>query len=482
MAWILLKHEVRALLADRLVWVVGLTLAVVLGYGVWVGAQAVERYGATLALAQETDAAQMADLREAMAAVASGEGNPSPFQDPRRPFVTGRTRGAMHATLPVASFQTSAVGQLDLVSPAVLVSLDGAEVGGGREEIENPVHLLAGPLDLAFVITFLLPLLTLAMSFDLLSREKDMGTLGLLLSQPIQPRRLVWMKALARWMILVGLTVGAGGLWLMALGGGLDLGGFALWSGIVALYVAFWIGLATVVNVYGGNSPRHAMLLAFSWLVLAVAVPSSSQVVASILHPVPPRAEWVALEREELSQVQEEAAEVLATYYQEHPEMAPEGSIDVVDFQTRSFALQEEARRRMDPVRERHREQRSAQQALIHQLRWASPVTLTWDLFIDLAGTGDARLTHFESEVRAYHAAWHGFFAPRVYADRRLSEDDLASIPVWVFEEEERSALMARLAPGFLGLLGLVGALMLAAWHMLRLRGGVRWAAERSAG
>jgi ABC-2 type transport system permease protein len=469
MTWILLKHEIRALFADRLVWVITLTLAVTLGYGVWVGAKAVDRHDATVALAEEADATKMAALREAMAGVSSGAPLPSNFQDPRRPFVTGRAGGATHAILPVAGFQMSAVGRLDLVSPAVLVSLDGAEVGGGQEEIENPVHLLSGPLDLAFVVTFLLPLLALAMSFDLLSREKEMGTLGLLLSQPIHPRRLIWMKALARWGVLVALTVGATGLWLLALGG-LNLSGLALWSGIVAVYTAFWVGLASVVNVSGGTSPRNAMILAFSWLILAVAVPSSVQVVASLLHPVPPRAEWVALEREEFSQVQEEAAEVLASFYQEHPEMAPEGSIDVVDFQTRSFALQEEARRRMEPVRERHRAQRSAQQALIQQLRWASPVTVTWDLLIDLAGTGDARLAHFEAEVRGHYERWHDFFAPRIYADQRLSDVDLESMPSWGFDEEPRPVLLARLTSGILGMLALVGALGLAAWHRLGRR------------
>lgn len=473
MTWTIFRHEIRALLADRLVWVVAITLALTLGYGTWVGTKAVERHEAALALAHEADAMKLAELGEAMAGVSSGDISPSAFQDPRRPFVTGRTRGTTHATLPVSNFQVSAVGQFDLVSPAVLVSLDGADIGGGREEIENPVHLLSGPLDLAFVVTFLLPLLALAMSFDLLSREKELGTLGLLLSQPIHPRRLVWVKALARWSILIVLTVVVTGFWLMALGG-LNLQGFALWAAIVALYLAFWIALATVVNVSGGTSPRHAMLLAFSWLVLAVAIPSSIHVVTSLLHPVPPRAEWVALEREELSQVQSEAAEVLATYYQEHPEMAPEGSIDVVDFQTRSFALQEEARRRMAPVRERHREQRSAQQAMIHQLRWTSPVTVTWDLLINLAGTGDARLAHFEAEVQAHHGAWHAFFAPRIYADRRLSEDDLALIPAWAFEEEPKQVLMARLGSGFLGLLGLLSVLSLAAWRMLGRKGDIR--------
>jgi ABC-2 type transport system permease protein len=470
----LAKHEFRAVFADRLVWVVALTLFTTLGYGTWVGRQAIERHRDAVGLAVAADSQSSAILQAAMAAATSGEANPAASQDPRRPFVAGRAMGAQHAILPIAPFQVSAVGQLDLFSPAVLVSLDGADFAEATEEIENPVHLLSGPLDLAFLITFLLPLLALALSFDMLSREKEAGTLGLLLSQPIPVARVIWIKSWVRWGVLVAITLGITAFW-MSVFGQFDFFGMSLWSGIVGLYVAFWVGLAALVNLTGGTSPRNAMVLAFSWIVLTVALPTAMQMTAALVYPVSSRGEWLALEREELSQVQAASAQVLAAYYEEHPELMPAGTIDEVDFQIRTFAIREEARKRVEPVKARYRAQRHDQQELIHRLRWASPVTFTWVALLDLAGTGDLRLTHFESEVIRHHAAWNAYFAPRIYADQRLSPSDLGDFPVWRFDDHQRGFHLARVFPGMLGLFAFVGLLAVIGGRILALRRDGGW-------
>lgn len=472
----MLRHEVGALLSTRVVWFAGLALLLLIGYAVHVGVRGVEGQRAQLEEAQAEEAERYASLRSQMEVIRNGETSVSPFQDPTRPYIAGRARGQRYAVLSPASFQATAVGQSDLIPPVVPVTLDGADARGGREEIENPLHLLTGPLDLAFLISFLLPLLAIALSFDLLSRERESGTLALLLSQPISVRTLVMAKGVARWAILFGLTVGAvaGGLLFMT--GSLSPGRFVLWSGVVGLYLAFWVALAALVNATGRSSARNAVVLAFLWLFFVILIPAGVQITAGLLHPVPSRAELVAQQREETRQVEEQAAAVLAQYYDDHPELLPEGSVDAVDFQTRAFAVQEEVERRLRPLRERHRSRLEGQKTLVHGARWLSPTLLTHDALLTLAGTGDRRLAHFETQVRSYQDEWHDFFAPLIYADARLGPTELEEVPTWSFEDETDREVALGVIPSLLGLLLLSGLGAGVAAGRLRNGGDRTWA------
>ena len=470
-----LIHELKALLADRIVWVAAAALVFLTGYSVHVGARAVETHRSQVEAALEEEAERYELLRSAMENVHSGNASPSPFQDPTRPYVAGRGRGQRYAVLPTSPFQASAVGQSDLIPPVVAVILDGADPRSAREEIENPLHLLTGPLDLAFVVTFLLPLLALALSFDLISREREQGTLALVLSQPVSARSLTIAKILARWGLLLVMVVAAAGVSLLVLGGGVPPDRFLLWSGVGALYLGFWVALAAVVNVTGRDSARNAVALAFLWLVFVILIPAGVQLTAGLLHPVPSRAELVALEREEVRQVQEQAAAVLAQYYDDHPELLPAGSVDEVDFQTRAFAVNEEVRGRLAPVRARYGESLEAQREWIRTFRWLSPTILAYETLIELAGTGDRRVARFEAEVEAFHAEWIAFFEPLIFGDRRLVPEDLDRLPSWEFRGDGRSDLRAAFMPGMLGLLLFTGVVVGVAMRLLRDGGDRRW-------
>ncbi|TVP48495.1 MAG: DUF3526 domain-containing protein [Gemmatimonadales bacterium] len=470
----ILAHELRSLLADRIVWIAAVAVLLLTGYGVHVGARSADAQRAQVTTALEEEGARYTELASAMREIRNGTASPSPFQDPTRPYVAGRARGQRYAVLPASPFQASAVGQSDLIPAVVPVTLDGADPRSTREEIENPVHLLSGPLDLAFLITFLLPLLALAVSFDMMSREREQGTLALLLSQPVSARSIVVAKLLARWGLLFVLSVGAAAGALLLTGAEVAGDRFVLWMGVVGLYLGFWLGLAALVNVTGRDSSRNAVALAFAWLVFVIVIPAGVQISAGLLHPVPSRAELVALEREEVRQVQEQASAVLAQYFDDHPELLPEGSVDEVDFQTRAFAVNEEVRQRLAPVRDRYREGLESQNEWVRSLRWLSPTILAYGTLLDLAGTGDARMARFESEVARFHAEWVAHFEPMIFGNRRLTPEDLSRVPEWRFLEEEESITLAAL-PGLLGLLLMSGLILALTLAFLRDGGDRRW-------
>lgn len=471
----IVRHELRSLVADPLVWIAGGALVLLSGYAVLVGVRGAEAQRDQVNQALEEEAERYEALRETLQGIESGEDAGSPFQDPSRPYVLGRERGQRYAVLPAAPFQVSAVGQSDLIPAAVPVILDGADPRTAREEIENPVHLLTGPLDLAFLVTFLLPLITIALSFDLLSREREDGTLAVLLSQPLSVRRVVTAKVLARWVVLLVLAVGSAALALIVLGAGLPPLQFLLWTGVVALYLAFWLSVAALVNATGRDSARNAVVLAFLWLAFAVLVPAGIQISAGLVHRVPSRAELMTLERAETQQVEGQASAVLAQYYDEHPDLLPDGSVDAVDYQTRAYAVMGEVERRLEPVRAGYEEQLERQQAFIRSARWLSPATVVFQALIDLAGTGDQRVDRFQEAVKQFHAAWIDFFEPLIYADARLGSADLAGLPEWTFRDQAAADVLALVVPGLFGLLLFTGIAGVPAISQLRNGRDRKW-------
>ncbi|HTF82355.1 MAG TPA: hypothetical protein VL947_11540, partial [Cytophagales bacterium] len=100
------------------------------------------------------------------------------------------------AALHPSPFASLSIGQRDLSS--YFHNLTGLSLYMQlyRPEISNPHKLLAGNFDLSFVVIFLFPLLILALTFDLVSAEKEMGTFPMLVLQSKAIVKLLLIKFL----------------------------------------------------------------------------------------------------------------------------------------------------------------------------------------------------------------------------------------------------------------------------------------------
>jgi len=451
-------HELRSLAADRSLAWVAILFTVLAAYAIYNGAAWARFQERAIARVLAEDSARSGSLRLQVERIAQGtEEPPSAFRDPRRPSVAGGSMGRRHAVLPPAPLAAFAVGQSDLYPSYVPVSTQSREVLLAREEIENPLHLLAGRFDFAFVIVFLYPLLILALGYNLLSQEREEGTLALLLSQPVRLGTVVAGKVLARFVPVVGLAILLGLIGALAGGRLGEPGGgraFLLWALVAVAYGAFWFAVAVAVDGLGRGSATSAVALAAIWLLLVIVVPSFLNNLAASIHPVPSRAEMIGATREAARRVSAEGSAVLARYYEDHPELAPRGAADLEDFATRAYAVQERVEARIRPVRARFETQMARQRELVAPLRFLSPALLAQEAIDDAAGTGEPRYRHFLSQVDAYHAAWRGYFGRRIYRQEQLSEADFRTLPAWRYREEPAARAGRRIVVSLLGLLG----------------------------
>lgn len=470
---LLLRHELRSLAADRLLWVVVPVLVLLGCYATLVGVRFVEGQRASAAAAQAGEAERYELLAGRLAEAHAGTWTGSDSANPTWPYVLGRAQGQRVAVLPASVFQATAVGQENLVPTVVPVSLDGAEVRGSQEQIENPLHLLSGNFDVAFLVVFVAPLLLIGASFDLISGERERGSLAMVLSQPTTAQRLVFAKALARWLLLVGTCAVTVWCALTVAGEPPPTARFLLWTATVGAYFGFWLALAALVNAGSGSSARNAITLVVAWLGFVAVVPAVIHTGAQAIHPVPTRAEFVGAEREQTRDVQRQGDAVLAQYMQDHPELAPASLADTGDFQRQAFAVQEAIENRLAPLQQAYDRQRGEQRALVETLRWLSPAVLAHDVLLQAAGTGDARLRAFEREVAAYYERWRAFFAAAIYGGKRMAPDDLSRLPAWSFDDERTADAVVRALPSLVGLVVL--ALLVAGAAGWRLAGGGGW-------
>jgi ABC-2 type transport system permease protein len=171
------RNDWRNLRADRTVWATAILLAAVIGYGIYNGASWVRFQSTAIRAALDEEHARLNAIKQGIDDANAGRANPPAFRDPRLPLAVGMTLGPRYAVMPPAPLAPLAIGQSDLLPYYYKISLRSRDTMLGNDEIENPVHLLSGRFDLAFVTIYLYPLVILALSYNLISAEKEDGTL-----------------------------------------------------------------------------------------------------------------------------------------------------------------------------------------------------------------------------------------------------------------------------------------------------------------
>jgi ABC-2 type transport system permease protein len=451
----IVRHEWRLLRADATLRLVAGIFAVAIGYAMSNGVRWVnfERTAQRDAAVEETERddrihVQIDTLERSGTPVAA-------FGDPRNPTMFGSRFGPRYAMLPPAPLAALAIGQSDLLPSYFKVSTDARETIVAASEIENPHRLLVGRFDLAFVVVFLYPLLILAVTYNMLSIEKEQGTLALAAAQPVSLAVLATGKVAARAMLLIGLIGGFSLVAALAAGISVSAPGAAthmlLWVGAIVAYATFWFAVAMLVASLGRPSATTATVLATIWLILVVILPSLFNLAATALYPVPSRVEMIQAVRVASDEASSKGSTLLARYYEDHPELASGGAEQAMnDFNVIRIAVDADVEQRVRPVITRFEQQLARQQAMIDRLRFLSPAILMQGALSDIAGTGSARHNHFLAQVDRFHAQWRGFIVPLIFQKARLTGFD--AVPAFTYTEEQVGSVVQRVLVALVGL------------------------------
>jgi ABC-2 type transport system permease protein len=387
---------------------------------------------ATLAVMTKSDIEHKANIDS----VERGLKTVEPWLNPRRLNFIGN-RAPRVAAMEPATLAFLSTGQSDLFTHTSKPTLFGESYVLSFTELSNPVQLMFGSFDLAFVLIYLLPLLVLAFSYNLLSSEREQGSLRLTLSQPVSLYSWLLNKMLLRFSIMVGIVTCSLVLaFLFA-----DIPISQLFSSLLTIvplvlfYILFWFAVALVVNAFGKSSGTNAVTIISIWVILVLLVPATISQLASSLFPVPSRINMIHEMRIAKSEAEKEASKILSSYYRDHPELAQRDTTtkNQYEFYLGYFASQDVVKKSVTPVLEDYQTKLDAQQAFVESFRFISPSLLIQDALNDVAGTSPRHYEAYRNQVVTFAEDWRSFFLPRMFKNEWMKQENFEKLPTFTF-------------------------------------------------
>jgi ABC-2 type transport system permease protein len=137
-----------------------------------------------------------------------------------------------------------------------------------------------GPLPLAALLSFLVPLVAIGLGFDLVNSEHNQRTLSRILSQPIYRDAFLLGKFLAG---LATISISLLALWLLIIGLGLVMLGIPpgteemarafIFLGVTIVYAAVWLALALLFSILFRSPATAALVTLGLWLFMTILWP-----------------------------------------------------------------------------------------------------------------------------------------------------------------------------------------------------------------
>jgi ABC-2 type transport system permease protein len=463
--WIFLR-------TSRMWWAALITLSVITVVAAWVGGARVKQLDA---LAGGLNADEVALQETLKAAVQRYEA--APTGEPPSTMnagALGLSLLAHYAVKPSMPLAPLAVGQSDLAPAYYRVTAHANYTFLNSTEIANALNLATGSFDVAFVLIFVLPIFIVALTFDLLSREKEQGTLALVLAHGISVQAYVAAKVIARALLITALILVANLAAFVTIGADLTdprtLMEAALWVLVSVVYGLVWFALALLVNCRNWPSVTNGVVLANLWLVFVVVLPAFINVGATLVYPPPSRVELTTELRQASKEVEEEAAEAREQYYFDHPEYADGGTPDAFYFQV--LATESAISAAIEPHLAEFEVQARKQDAMITGLQYLSPAILAQRALAGIAGTADSWFDDFNAQVLSFHATWQGFFSARILAGTPVNSASYDAIPEFKYAVPAERFVVAQMAGPAVGL-----AVFFGVFGVLGIRSAARYPA-----
>ncbi len=428
------KYELKLLLRSRWIQLLSIILFLLFGFSTYNGLQKVDKRKDVISKAHLEVKENDIMMLKLLDSVERGmEVSASRWTIPTSPMAVGNYHPRVAAMEP-QSMAFIAIGQGDLFTHYVKPKVSGDDHALNFAEMTSPVQLLFGSFDLAFVIVYLLPLLIIAFSYDVLSSEKESGSLRLLASQPIRIRNWVLQKLVLRffWLsVIVSLALIV--VFFMVSPPLAQVVDFLSLFGLIIAYMLFWFALAFLINLWVGSSAKNAVALLGLWVAFVLLVPSVLNQLGNTLYPIPSRTLMINEMRSLKAEVTEKQDEILDNFLRDHPEYAINDTMQFRGFYHRYMASQKLIKEELSPVIDAYENQLQKQQDWIGTFKWVSPAIITQESLNQRAGTSTGDYEGFRKQVVKFSSIWREHFMPFLFNNQSFSQRDYPYLPEFEF-------------------------------------------------
>jgi len=201
--------------------------------------------------------------------------------------------GAPIAVVPPNPLSIFAKGLDDAMTRSFEIGVTGVDVRAGQSS-GNIVYAFFPAPDFLYVVRVILSLVALLFGFDQISREREQGTLKLLLGGPVSRAQVLAGKWLGNFLslsvpFLLVTLLGASVLLFdrdVRFSAG-DIGRLALILALALLYLAFFLSLGMLVSALTRRAATSVIVLLFAWALLVFVLPNLGTLVARQFVSVP---------------------------------------------------------------------------------------------------------------------------------------------------------------------------------------------------
>jgi ABC-type transport system involved in multi-copper enzyme maturation permease subunit len=378
---------------------------------------------------------------------------------------------------------------------------------------DDPLPVMFPLVDLTFIVTILVSLVALILSYDTVSGEKEDGTLKLMLANGLSRAKVLLAKYAGGALTILApfvVSLGAGMLIILVHPGvswtGADWGALGLIVVGAALYISVFYLIGILISSTHRSSPSSIMTSLFVWVLLVLIVPNLSPYLASFLSPTPSRIK-VARETDRLGDTDRDdlGRKLQAQYVGEVVKQYPVLEERLTDEEVKRRIAEDpeyrkayEARRaaserawneanriqgeKIRALEDDLRQREAAQTGLARAISMISPLADFSYLATDLSSTGMRNTVHFSRLAELWNRVFYQDYRPKKIAEMRAKDPtgdfwntavDMTDAPRFRYTEEGLGGRVKAVLPPFAVLLG-YGVLLFAAAYVAFIRYDVR--------
>lgn len=359
------------------------------------------------------------------------------FDSPNNPFVIYWGLRGYTYKYP-SSLAAYTIGQSDLFPYYnMLVGVDKQSLII-EEEIQNPLNQFIGKLDLSFFIIYLLPVFIIVLAFDVLSSERESGTIKLLQTQGTTLFRIIGSKIMLRFIFISVVILFSILFWSVIFEPHIFYKSncflLLITLSSILLYVTFWFALCFLVNSFDRNSIVNSLTLISSWILFLFVIPSVLNGFAQKWYPVPSRNIQALQEREIDNQVEKNGKKIFADYLNAHPQHKKthadtSGKVTWMEQYFEMLAKQSEKDKQTRPLEQLILSATNHQQRLTDKWRFLSPSLLMSNTFLQTSETSVYDQLDYALSFDLFNTRWQAFTKDKVFRIEKFTNADFDRLP-----------------------------------------------------
>jgi len=322
------------------------------------------------------------------------------------------------------------IGQRDVQNSIQSVTIRGLENQKYDTDLHNPMNLLMGNLDFSFVVIFLFPLLIIALTYNLLSEEKEEGTLRLVATQAQSTLYFLLRKMSIRILAVFTVLLLLLGIAFVALKLPLDNASLAFVA-VAGLYLLFWFAISTWVISWQRNSGLNAVALLSFWVLLTLVFPAALNAYLINRYPVPEALNTMIQQREGYHEKWDlPKAVTMYKFYAHYPEFKKYPLPDKTFSWLWYYAMQQmgDDESQQAALELKHKLQQREQATAV--FAYFSPAIHTQLAFNRLAAADLQQQLQYWEATERFHEKLRLYFYPRIFENTGVKTENWDSFRV----------------------------------------------------